>query len=170
MRRRQVVLGAAVAPALLAGCGMKPAAPFADLASTLRLLQDLPPSARTAEGWPLAQVLVHAAQSIEFSLAGFPQPNSALFRATVGPLAFALFDARGRLSHGLTEPIPGAPAIDAATPLAPARDRLVKAFTDFDAHTGALQPHFAYGELDKGRYLRAHLMHLADHWQHFRAA
>ena len=34
----------------------------------------------------------------------------------------------------------------------------------FDAHTGALQPHFAYGPLDKPAYIRAHLMHLANHW------
>jgi hypothetical protein len=170
MRRRAVLLGAAT-PLALAGCGTSaPAAPFDSLGSALRLLHELPATARTAEGWPLAQVLVHAAQSVEYSMAGFPQPNSALFRATVGPLAFAVFDARGRMSHGLTEPIPGAPAIDATTPLAAARDRLVKALTDFDAHTGPLQPHFAYGDLDKGSFLRAHLMHLADHWQHVRVA
>lgn len=28
---------------------------------------------------------------------------------------------------------------------------------------GTLAPHFAYGELDKPQYTRAHLMHLADH-------
>ena len=37
----------------------------------------------------------------------------------------------------------------------------------FDAHTGVLQPHFAYGALDKPSYTRAHLMHLANHWQAF---
>ena len=39
----------------------------------------------------------------------------------------------------------------------------------FDAHTGALAPHFAYGALDKPDYLRAHLMHLANHWQEMAA-
>ena len=40
----------------------------------------------------------------------------------------------------------------------------VRALAAFDAHTGALQPHFAYGALSKPQYLRAHLMHLAHHW------
>ncbi len=164
LRRRAVVLGAA--PVALAGCGSAAlAAPFDRLDSALKLLQALPAGARMAEGWPLATVLVHAAQSVEYSMAGFPQPNSALFRATVGPLAFAVFDARGRMSHGLAEPIPGAPAIAADTPLPAAVARLVEALKRFDAHTGPLQTHFAYGALDKAAYARAHLMHLANHWQ-----
>lgn len=168
MRRRSVLLGAAGAPWLLAGCGAGPVAVFPDLASARRRIETLPAGAATTEGWGLAQVLVHAAQSVEFSLAGFPQPKSALFRGTVGALAFTVFDQRGRMSHGLEEPIPGAPALDAATPLPAAVARLSKALADFDAHRGALAPHFAYGALDKAQYTRAHLMHLADHWQRVR--
>jgi hypothetical protein len=123
-----------------------------------------------AEGWTLPQVLEHAAQSVEFSLRGFPEMKPALFRGTVGKLAFAVFDGRGRMSHGLGEAIPGAPLLASALPLPDAVARLTRALRDFDAHAGALQPHFAYGALDKGAYARAHLMHLADHWQHFRAS
>jgi hypothetical protein len=169
MRRRHLLLAGAAAP-LSSACTVKPVETFADIASALRALQALPATARTVEGWPLAQVLAHAAQSVEFSLSGFPQLKGAWFRATVGPAAFALFDARGRMSHGLTEPIPGAPALEATTALEAARERLVQALGRFDAHTGPLQPHFAYGALDKGAYARAHLMHLADHWQHVRTA
>ena len=42
--------------------------------------------------------------------------------------------------------------------------RAAIALRRFEAHAGALQPHFAYGELDKAQYTRAHLMHLANHW------
>ncbi len=35
----------------------------------------------------------------------------------------------------------------------------------FSAHKGAFAPHFAYGSLDREEYERAHLMHLANHWQ-----
>ena len=169
MRRRALLLAAA--PLGVAGCGVSAvAAPFDSLASARRLVQALPATARMAEGWPLPQVLVHLAQSIEYSMAGFPAPRSALFRSTVGPLAFAVFSARGRMSHGLDEPIPGAPAIDPATPQAAAVARLVEALTRFEAHTGPLQPHFAYGALDKAAYTQAHLMHLADHWQLMRGA
>ncbi len=171
MRRRvKLITAAAAAPMLLADCGGRTVGGLQDLPSALRLLRSLPERARTAEGWPLPVVLVHAAQSVEYSMHGFPQLRSELFRATVGRAAFAMFDSRGSMSHALDEPVPGAPGIDVAVALPVARDRLIKALTDFDAHTGPLQPHFAYGALDKDQFLRAHLMHLADHWQHYRVA
>ena len=42
-----------------------------------------------------------------------------------------------------------------------------KAAQDFAAHTGPLQPHFAYGALDKAQYEQAHAMHLANHLSAF---
>ena len=140
-------------------------AAFASLAETRRTLDALkrkPP--RLTGAWDLAQVLHHAAQSVEYSLTGFPQPKPAWFRSTVGPLAFAVFSARGRMSHGLAEPIPGAPAIAAGQPLDGAVERLAAALAAFETHGGPLAPHFAYGALDKPAYTRAHLMHLANHW------
>ena len=122
------------------------------------------PGARSLTDWPLAQVLEHCAQSIEFSLQGFPRMKPALFQDTVGALAFAAFNRRGAMHHGLTEAIPGAPAL-AETDLAAAASRLLAAFDRFEAHPGPLQPHFAYGALDKAKYTRAHLLHLANHAQ-----
>ena len=90
--------------------------------------------------------------------------KSALFRGAVGSVAFAVFQARGKMGHTLDEPIPGAPALDAQAPLEPAIARAMSALRRFEAHSGALAPHFAYGELDKAQYTRAHLMHLANHW------
>jgi hypothetical protein len=49
--------------------------------------------------------------------------------------------------------------------LAPAIDRALQALRAFERHAGTLAPHFAYGALDKPAYTRAHLMHLANHWQ-----
>lgn len=139
---------------------------FDSIPKAIRTLTALAAAApRTTGAWDLAQVLHHAAQSVEYSITGFPQPKPAWFRATVGPLAFSVFSARGRMSHGLAEPIPGAPAIPAGQALAAAVERLVAALRAFEAHAGPLAPHFAYGGLDKPDYARAHLMHLADHWQ-----
>jgi len=137
---------------------------FPDLAAALRAIEGLGANSRSTGAWTLPQILNHAAQSVEYSLSGFPQPKSALFQATLGKTALAVFQARGRMSHSLDEPIPGAPALAAADPLPAAKVRLVKALRDFDAHQGPLQPHFAYGALDKPHYARAHLMHLANHW------
>ena len=91
------------------------------------------------------------------------------FRATLGPYAFAVFNARGRMMHDLSEPIPGAPDIAAGQPLLPAVDHAIAALQAFEQHTSALAPHFAYGALDKAAYARAHLMHLANHWDALKA-
>jgi hypothetical protein len=118
---------------------------------------------RSTGAWKLAQVLEHAAQSVEYSISGFPSMKPAAFRATLGAAAFAVFDARGAMSHALDEPIPGAPEL-VESPLNTAVMRLKSALAGFAAHRGALMPHFAYGELSHAQYTRAHLMHLANHW------
>ncbi|HEU4458996.1 MAG TPA: DUF1569 domain-containing protein [Methylibium sp.] len=127
------------------------------------------PGARWQSGgaWNLSASLQHLAQSIEGSLAGYPRMKPAWFVATLGAAAHALFDARGAMAHPLDEPIPGAPALDASLPADAAVLRLLRAMDAFEAHTGTLAPHFAYGALDKPAYQRAHQMHLAAHWTQF---
>ena len=60
--------------------------------------------------------------------------------------------------------------IAAGQPLDVAVDRMVAALNAFDAHTGPLAPHFAYGALVKKAFERAHLMHLANHWDEVASA
>ncbi len=121
-----------------------------------------------ATAWNWSQTLEHCAQSIEFSLQGFPTPKSALFQNTLGAAAFKVFALRGRMSHNLAEPIPGAPTLNAPTPDASAAlARLRKSVQDFAIHTGPLHPHFAYGTLTKAQYEQAHAMHLANHLSAF---
>lgn len=121
-----------------------------------------------ATAWNWSQTLEHCAQSIEFSLLGFPAPQSALFQNTLGAAAFTVFERRGRMSHNLAEPIPGAPALAGSAPDAPATlARLRKAVQDFALRTAPLQPHFAYGALNKAQYEQAHAMHLANHLSAF---
>lgn len=121
------------------------------------------PQRRSAAVWSWAQTLVHCAQSIEYSMSGYPQPSSRLFQATVGAAAFGVFAWRGRMSHDLSEPIPGAPSLADENDDTLALARLKRALADFAAWSGPLRPHFAYGELDKAQYELAHAMHLANH-------
>jgi hypothetical protein len=162
LRRRSVLLAAATAP--LAACGVAEVKTFPTLASAFAAIEGLARGHLSKGTWNLAQVLQHVAQSVEYSIDGFPELKSALFRAAVGSAAFAVFQARGAMGHALDEPIPGAPALDATTALDAAIARALVALRRFEAHAGALKPHFAYGELDKAQYTRAHLMHLANHW------
>ena len=169
LRRIGLVVGVGALAAPVAVSVVHPAAigseRFASIAAALKTLEQLRAEApRMTGAWDLAHVLHHTAQSIEYSIGGFPQPKPAWFQATVGSYAFALFNARGQMTHNLSEPIPGAPDIAQGQPLGPAIDHAIAALQAFDRHDGALAPHFAYGALAKPAYTRAHLMHLANHW------
>jgi hypothetical protein len=145
---------------------------FATLDAALRELDRLgdarPLDPTTAFSW--SQTLQHLAQSIEYAMLGFPVAKPAVFQATVGRAAFAAFATLGRMHHGLDEPIPGAPPLDAALDADHAAARLRRAIADFRAFRGPLQPHFAYGALDPGDYATAHCLHLADHLSAFDVA
>lgn len=135
------------------------------LASCIAWLDSLEraPSVRATGAWPLSTVLDHCAQSIEMSLDGFPQMKPALFRKTVGRAAFGVFRSRGRMTHSLDAPIPGAPSLSASSDWRPAAKRLRDAIARFDAHSGPLKPHFAYGALSKEDFALAHALHIANH-------
>ena len=119
--------------------------------------------------WSWAQTLVHCAQSIEYSMSGFPQSKSELFQRTVGSAAIGVFSWRGRMTHDLAEPIPGAPLLDAKVEPAQTLARLHAAILNFQHWSAPLLPHFAYGALDKKEYELAHALHLANHLSAFRA-
>lgn len=119
--------------------------------------------------WTWAQTLEHCAQSIEYSMAGFPESKSRLFQSTVGPVALRVFSWRGRMTHDLAEPIPGAPAIAVGSTEEAALMRLRASIAEFRNWSKPLQPHFAYGALGKQEYELAHAMHLANHLSQFSA-
>lgn len=118
---------------------------------------------RATGAWPLAAVLDHLAQSVEMSLDGYPQPKAAFFQGTAGRAAFGIFRWRGRMSHGLDQPIPGAPPLAIGADWQAPAQRLRAALARFDGHAGPLKPHFAYGALTREEYALAHAMHVGNH-------
>jgi Protein of unknown function (DUF1569) len=178
VRRRRVAAGIVALPTAAALAGLSAcqgatatdrALSFTSLAAAEVELARLSAAAtlRSAAVWTWAQTLAHCAQSIEYSMLGFPESKSALFQNTVGAAALGVFGWRGRMSHDRTEPIPGAPALDSALAPAAALARLQSAVAAFRQWSGPLRPHFAYGALDQPAYERAHAMHLADHLSQF---
>lgn len=175
-RRRFLRHAAAATPVVLLGAGCAGNAAgdrelsFASLDQALQELDRLsqPGSLQTDGIWNWTQTLSHCAQSIEFSMSGFPQAKSPLFQHTVGAAAFRVFAWNGRMSHDLGEPIPGAPALDASLDSSAATLHLWQAIMAFKQWDRPLQPHFAYGELSKAEYEQAHAMHLANHFSAFR--
>jgi hypothetical protein len=162
MNRRQLLLAAA---ALSAGAASADQPKVQSLDDALRWLDKIDRAATvsTSGVWPMSSALEHMAQSIEMSLDGFPQPKSAMFQQTAGAAAFAFFKWRGRMSHSLSEPIPGAPTLAAGDNWRPASARLRAAIGRFAAHQGNLRPHFAYGALSKTDFALAHAFHIANH-------
>jgi hypothetical protein len=120
-----------------------------------------------AGAWNLTEVFNHLAQSIEYSMTGYPEHKPQWFKSSVGAAAFQVFSFRARMSHNLTEAIPGAPTLDAQN-LAAAHHRLVMALKAFESHKGGLKPHFAYGLLSHADYLKAHVMHINNHLEALR--
>jgi hypothetical protein len=167
-------VGAAVVSGGLAGCTGDAASDrqlrFASLAAASEELARLAEAKQldSSAAWGWAQTLVHCAQSIEFSMSGFPEAKSALFQRTIGAAAIGVFTWRGRMRHDLSEPIPGAPALDAQADPVQAVERLRRSMLKFATWSQPLRPHFAYGELNRQEYEAAHAMHLANHLSAFR--
>ncbi len=114
--------------------------------------------------WTLYQNLVHCAQSIEFSLTGYPENRPKIIQLTIGRLVFHQFETQGYMLHDRNHPIPGAAVIEPDGSLDQAYGRLTKAIEDFENFDQPLHPHFTYGKLTKSQYSHAHCMHLADHF------
>lgn len=113
--------------------------------------------------WSLAKTLHHGAQSIEFSLVGYPAHKSSLFKATAGKLALHIFLAKGSMSHDISMPIPQSPALPETNDAMQGFMRLQEAAQNFWNHQGAYQDHFAYGSLSKAQYDKIQALHLANH-------
>jgi hypothetical protein len=176
MQRRTLLKGAAVGGVVALGAGFwalpSGAAPAAlSLDGARQVLAGLKGQVLTSiQGWTPTEVFNHCAQSIEYSLDGYPELKPAWFRHSVGPAAFAVFSARGAMRHPLTEAIPGAAPLAEPAGQELALQRLQLAFERFAAHQGELKPHFAYGALDHAQYAQAHVMHLYNHLSLIRPA
>ena len=123
-----------------------------DIDLAFNRLEGLDLSAIESRGdWGLGRMFSHLAQGVEFSMHGYPVQKPRLFQATVGTLAFKVFSAKGKMSHGLNEPIPGEVINEIS-----AEDGLgqlwssLETFRDFD---GAMQAQFG----------KAHLLHIENH-------
>jgi Protein of unknown function (DUF1569) len=163
MKRREFIVSIAAASLGVFATADTPKVQSLDEAMKWLDKLDKAASAKTTGAWPMIAVLEHLAQSIEYSMIGFPAPKSALFQSTAGAAAFAFFKWRGQMSHSLVEPIPGAPALTQQGDWKAASARLRNAITRFNSYEGKLMPHFAYGNLNKAEFALAHSFHIANH-------
>lgn len=169
MNRRKFIAGAVAGAAVLSAGGVawvsvEPSSELLQIDGSLEKLEKLMSAASVTTGeWNLYQVLIHCAQSVEYSMIGYPEHKPDLFKNTVGKLAFSAFSAKGKMKHGLNEIIPGAPSFSTEENIQLAYERFKKSLIDFKEYDGPLAQHFAYGQLSKAQYEKAHVMHFNNH-------
>ncbi len=117
----------------------------------------------------LGQALSHCAQSIDYSMTGYPAMMNVLIRQTAGKLRFRSFVRQRKMKHDLDKPIPGATKIPANTSPRDGLEHLEKSVADFANFHREHEPHFAYGKLTKDEYELAHSFHIANHLSTFSA-
>lgn len=170
MNRRQFVLGSIASGVFIGGgatwLGIEQNQGPLDIDFALSNLNKLmKQNPKTTGEWNLYQVLTHCAQSVEYSILGYPEHKSDIFKNTVGKTAFSLFSSKRKMTHALDEAIPGAPKFSNEENVTYAFERFKKSLIDFKQYDGVLAPHFAYGQLTKQQYEMAHVMHFNNHLQ-----
>jgi hypothetical protein len=116
-----------------------------------------------ASTWTLPQMLEHCAQSIEYSMFGFPKHKNRVFKKTIGKFVKNRFLKKGAMSHNLHAAIPGASTLSSQLSIQDSCSRLLTAIKTFRGFTAPLSEHFAYGPLAKEEYEAMHAMHIANH-------
>lgn len=173
MNRRKFILGSIASGAVIGGgmvwLGIEENQEPLDIEFALSKLNNLMQQNPIANGeWNLYQIFTHCAQSVEYSILGYPEHKSDLFKNTVGKTAFSLFSSKRKMTHALNEAIPGAPEFSDEENMTDAFERFRKSLIDFKEYDGVLAPHFAYGQLTKLQYEKAHVMHFNNHLQEIR--
>ena len=167
MKKRSFLFGGLSASLLLIGAYAgyrKATVVIASIGEMQTRLSALKTAKLTSQsGWAPHKVFVHLAQSIEYSMTGYPEMKSEVFQQTAGSAAFFVFSAAGAMTHNLSEPIPGAPAIPDSDDVNGAIDRVIGALQKFEHYQGEIKPHFAYGRLSKAEFASAHVMHIENH-------
>jgi len=113
--------------------------------------------------YTFSETVQHAAQSIGYSMTGYPRLAPASLRVTVGRAVKHLFLNRGAMRHNLSAPVSGAPDLDPAMPDLAAIAVLRAAVARLAAFDGALQPHPTYGRCSKEQVASLQTLHLREH-------
>lgn len=170
-RRTWITVGAASAGVGALGLGLgywtrDPDPSRHSIDATLAQLKAL--SGKTVESdtsWLPGKVFSHCAQSVNFSMDGFPSMKSSAFQNTLGSAAFGVFSHIGKMRHDLEEPIPGAPDLAADISTEQGLAELISALERFQAYRDALKPHFAFGALSWDEFELAHVFHINNHFE-----
>ncbi len=116
------------------------------------------------KNWSVSQICLHCAQTIDYSITGYPVMKPAFIRNTIGKIAFRKFMHQGYMIHDLTAPVPGGSNMDASISPQESIAKLMDTIQRFKNHTGTLMPHLLFGDLTREQYDQYFAMHIADHF------
>ncbi len=115
------------------------------------------------KNWNISEICLHCAQTIQYSMTGYPKMKPLLIRVTIGKLAIKKFLRQGFMKHDLTAHVPGSNPIDTTLSKEESIDELMKTIRKFESFHGTLKPHLLFGNLTKEDYGTYFAMHIADH-------
>ncbi len=118
-------------------------------------------------GWSLYKTLLHCAQTIEFSMSGYPKLKPLIIRRTVGRIVLKKFLKNNKMKHDLTAPVPGAAEIADEGNISEAVAVSVKTIDDFMSYSGQYKEHLLFGKLSKKEYDEYFTLHYADHFSDY---
>ena len=134
---------------------------FATLAEVMPDVDRLLQGHRTVGRWSLAQICNHLAQTLIYSIEGFPDRAPWLLRRTFGAFAKRHVLATGVIREGgkLPERYLPRPGLDDRAEA----EALRGALHLYSAHPGPLADHPLFGPLDRAEWTRIHCVHSAHH-------
>ncbi len=116
------------------------------------------------KNWSLYKIIVHCTQTIEYSMIGYPKQKNIIIQYTVGKMAISHFLKKGKMSHNLKAPVPGAPSIQENGNVSQAIEHLINTIDSFNAFDQKLKPHLLFGKLTKNQYDKYFTLHIKDHF------
>lgn len=114
--------------------------------------------------WDISEICLHCAQTINYSITGYPVMKSPFIRNTIGKIAYRKFKRQGFMSHSLTAHVPGGDQLEVELSPQDSIQKLLDTIETFQNYTGALKPHLLFGNLTKAEYDQYFAMHIADHF------
>lgn len=113
--------------------------------------------------WDISEICQHCAQTINYSITGYPVMKAPFIRNTIGKIAYRKFKRQGFMSHSLTAHVPGGDQLEVELSPQNSIQKLLDTIETFQKYTGALKPHLLFGNLTKAEYDQYFAMHIADH-------
>jgi hypothetical protein len=132
------------------------------------LLENYYNTNKEKDNWSPYKTFVHCAQTIDYSIKGYPKNKPVIIQKTIGKLVLKKFLKQGFMKHSLTAPVPGAPDIGEDGSSNDGLNILIKSIDQFEKYNGSLSKHLIFGEMTKEEYSMYFAMHIYNHLEEFR--